>query len=277
MIEAKVIQHSEAAAHDKHLVTFELTYPRSIHGEILTHRAFSRNSASSRAIPIEKMIEQVETNPFVPTHIGRNRPGMQALDDLPPSVIQAAKEQWLIASKAAIYNARKLAELGVHKQIANRLLEPFQWMKTVLTTTELDNFFELRVHGDAEPHFEELARKMKEALNGSVPRICFDTNTPGSWHLPYITEGERHSGKHLQALIKSSVARCARVSYLRQGQVPDFDKDVQLFDRLVGSKPLHASPLEHQASPFSDKRWVSRNFQGWQQYREIYESSILKI
>jgi hypothetical protein len=256
------------------ITTFQLCYPRFIHAELMTHRVFSRNAMSSRAIPIEKMIAQVEENPAMPCHWGTNKPGMQAGVELHPMLKQNAIEVWREAAFLAAMQAEKMRGLGVHKQIANRLLEPFQWMRTIVTATEWDNFWSLRCHEAAEPNFEKLARMMQAAYNAStpVPRLV-DRNSAFSWHLPYVTSGERAAyGDQPMLLAKLSTARCARVSYLNHdGTSADHAKDLDLFHKLVGSHPMHASPAEHQAYPSVASDVSSGNFRGWRQWRKWLE------
>jgi thymidylate synthase ThyX len=79
MISAKIIADSiSESEYGDRITTFELEYPRFIHGELMTHRLFSRNAASSRAIPINKMMDQVLTAPAMPVEWGLNKSGMQA-------------------------------------------------------------------------------------------------------------------------------------------------------------------------------------------------------
>ena len=274
MINAKIIEDSVSNL-GKRLTTFELNYPRCIHGEVMTHRVFSRNSMSSRAIPVAKMVGQVRLNPFVPMHWGMNQPGMQASAVADPATQARAEAIWLKAANAAADAATELAALGLHKQNVNRLLEPFQWMRTILTGTEFDNFFELRNHPDAEPHFQVLAYEMKLAMSESVPVLRNPTAVykTENWHLPYILPEEREAASFLQ-LAKISAARCARVSYLTHDQKrPTLQEDITLYERLAGGAPIHASPLEHQGFPAARLDMRSGNFNGWIQYRQIAETN----
>lgn len=260
--------------HGARITTFELCYQRFIHSEVMTHRAFSRNAMSSRAVPVAKMIEQVRNHPATPSHWGMNQPGMQASIEADAEVLLISKGYWDGAARDAADTAEKMNRLGLHKQVVNRILEPFQWMRTIVTATEWDNFFELRLHSDAQPEFQVLAGLIKDAMDASVP-VERERGRLNSgkwcelWHLPYVTDSERATLR--EELPKISAARCARVSYLtHDGQNPDIHKDLALFDRLVGSVPLHASPIEHQACPAEHKYHRSGNFKGWVQYRQIY-------
>lgn len=273
MIQAKVIADSVSTAGVR-ITTLELQYPRFIHGEVMTHRVFSRNAMSSRAIPVAKMIEQVRKDPAMPIHWGKNQPGMQANEQLEGHALQAVQACWMQAADAAAGLAEAMQAYGAAKQVANRILEPFQWMRTLVTSTEWDNFFELRAHPDAQPEFHELALQMQAAMGSSEHVLRAPGNDVGSWHLPYILDSERALYRP-DILVKLSTARCARVSYLtHDGETPDVQKDLALYDRLVGSRPLHASPAEHQACALSIGATKSRNFRGWTQHRSLLEEKL---
>ena len=261
MFEATIIKDSWAPTTRKRLTTFQLCYPRFIHGEVMTHRVFSRNAMSSRAIPVARMLAQVRDNPAMPVHWGANQPGMQAgveVGDIP-----LARQLWYGAARQAAQFAEQMADMGLHKQVANRILEPFQWMRTIVTATEWDNFWELRAHPDAQPEFQKLAYMMLDAYKSSKPEDLL----PGQWHLPYVIEEDSPYD-----LRKVSAARCARVSYLtHDGEQPDPLKDLALFDRLAASRPLHASPLEHQGTPGTER---TGTFQGWTQFRKLWELEV---
>lgn len=253
------------------LTTFVVSYPRCIHSEMLTHRMLSRNSASSRAIPVEKMIRRVEEDPFVPLYFGRNQKGMQdggALDGVEAGVALA---EWLAARDDAVRHAKNLASGGVHKQLANRVVEPWMWITVVVTASEWANFFALRCHKDAEPHFQHVAGMMREAMGNSSPQPL----AYGQWHLPFVSAMELAEvcagGDQVRERYKLvSVGRCARVSYETHDGRRDPEEDVRLAERLMAARPMHASPLEHVATPFvpSDERPRRRgNFTGWLQFR----------
>jgi thymidylate synthase ThyX len=267
MIEAKVIEHS-ISSYDKELVTLQLKYPRFIHAEFMTHRVFSRNASSSRAIPVAKMIEQVRNDPAMPIHWGANQAGMQAQAELEQPHRVQVQSLWQKAAREAADTAELMTKEGTHKQVANRILEPFQWMHVVVTATEWDNFFLLRDHDDAQPEIARLAQKMRLAMLRSTPRRL----STGDWHLPYVTGAERAECETLADKFtaqKLSAARCARVSYLlHDGAEPDMAKDLALFERLAGGVPIHASPLEHQGTPGGTD---TGNFVGWTQFRKVWE------
>lgn len=274
MYDVKIVLDS--IANGKRLVTFQLTYPRYIHAELMTHRVFSRNASSSRAIPAAKLIENSLKNAVYPIRWGKNQAGMQAsMEDLSDNDSIAAKEIWDEMMIACANGVRALSELGLHKQWANRPLEWFGTISVVVTATEWDNWFELRDHPDAQPEIQHLAKMMRVAMDESVPEALY----AGDWHLPYITKEEKMTIASADTL-KMSVARCARVSYLtHDGQTPDKEKDLALYDRLVGSVPLHASPTEHQATPFNatlHSEQLQGNFRGWSQYRKFIEKDFGK-
>ncbi len=240
------------------ITTLVLEYPRFIHSELMTHRKFSRNSASSRAIPIQKMIQQAEDNTAYPSVWGKNQKGMQAREKIGDDAQNQAKKIWETAALAACANAQRLAELGVHKQIANRILEPFIFTKTIVTATDFVNFFNLRRHEDAQPEIKELADQIWYARERSNPKRL----KQGAWHKPFCSD-------HDSAGLCQSIARCARVSYLNHdGQETTPEADLQLTQRLLASG--HWSPFEHQATPMP--RGTSNNFTGWQQLREIKQN-----
>jgi hypothetical protein len=274
--EAKIVADS-ISKDGVRLITMQLKYPRLIHSEFMTHRVFSRNASSSRAIPVAKMIEQVRTNPAMPVHWGANQPGMQAHAELADPT--EAMRQWRLAANQAADRAQMMNDLGLHKQVANRVLEPFQWISVIVTATEWTNFFELRDHEDAQPEIRHLAKLMKQVMAISVPQLITDEN----WHLPYVTTAELQGALSMENLRKVSAARCARVSYLtHDGKTPSIEADLALYERLMGSVPLHASPVEHQARPdaiayYEDDigLWfepeLHGNFKGWMQNRKLLE------
>jgi len=271
----------------KRLTTFVCTYPRFIHAEVLTHRMMSRNSASSRAIPIEKTIQRVLDDPAMPIHWGANQKGMQASGEV--EYKHLANFYWLSARDSAVDNAKVLHHLGLHKQIVNRILEPFSWITTIISATEWDNFFHLRVHKDAQPEFQHLAAMMAEAYFESKPVPLPD----GYWHQPFTTEEDIDlimdwlrstytvdgvlQSEHMEAdnnllfsvMAKVSAARCARVSYLTHEGKRDIGADMDLFNRLMKQIPHHASPLEHVACSMDDTERRG-NFIGWTQLRKTY-------
>ena len=223
------------------LTTLEVTFPRFVLAEFNTHRQFSRNSASSRAVPTAKLIERVLKDPAVPLEWGKNKAGMSASDVLPGDVAQEAERAWLSARDAAVAHAQRLLALDVHKQELNRLLEPFLWHTVIVSATEWENFFELRCAPNAQPEIRAAALLMLEARNASVPQPL----DYGEWHTPLLQPDE--SALDLETRRRVSAARCARVSYLTHQGLREIERDLELYDRLRGDR--HLSPFEHVATP----------------------------
>lgn len=280
-IEAKVIEDSISLAGQR-ITTLQVKFHRYILPEFNTHRVFSRNFSSSRAIPTAKLIEQVRLHPAMPVHWGKNQPGMQADVELEGQEIESAKSKWKLAAEKAADVAEEMAALGMHKQVTNRPLEPYLYVTGIVTSTDFTNWDSLRAHPDAQPEIHELAIRMQKARNASIPKILY----PGQWHLPYVSEAERNDQffklpANVFMLQKISAARCCRVSYLKHdGSLPNIDDDLALFQRLAGAEPIHASPLEHQATPDTytpglgwDNSSEHGNFKGWIQMRKIFEIS----
>ena len=258
---AEVIADSINQTGDR-LTTFVLTYHRMIHSEFMTHRMLSKNSSSSRAIPVEKMIKLVESQEIYPLHWGKNQKGMSAQTEVTEDEIKQASEVWLQAKNDAIRHARHLVEIGIHKQVVNRLLEPFSTITVICSGTTYQNFFEQRCHPDAQPEIQNLAHKMLTAYKDSQPKILAE----GEWHLPLIKQVDIDEISDMSELVKVAVGRCARVSYLNHDGDRSLADDVKLHDRLLSSKPAHLSPFEHVAIalPNSEKR---ANFTGFEAYR----------
>lgn len=261
------------------LTTFIVTYPRAIHSEIMTHRMLSKSSASSRAIPVEKLIERVLEDPWVPDYIGKNQKGMQPGAELAEDVRQVVVKDWLDLRDQAVMTARLLADRGVHKGVVNRILEPWMWITVIISGTEWDNFFGLRTHEAAEPHFQHIARMMHNVREASEPTEL----ETGDWHLPLIYDDDwvlasdflnsinAGSADHPLSdkdtremvrtfLVKVSVGRCARVSYLNHEGKRDLQADIELHDRLMVQRPLHAAPAEHVAQAMDWPSWFDRPY-----------------
>lgn len=284
-ISAEVILDSVNSRGNR-LITVRLIYPYWIHGELMTHRQFSRNASSSRAIPVKKMIAAIRQDPAVPIYWGQNQKGMQAVpgvdhnelvhiteliaieNDLEAVDTEMSREEaWLNAMDKVIATAEAFAEAGYHKQIANRLLMPFTHMRTLVSATEWSNFFGLRLHRDADPHFEHLAAKMADAFQASKP-------VHRKWHLPFITGAEFEALELIDA-IYISCARCASVSYETvDGEPMTRERALDVYNKLAGSSPIHASPLEHvaHADEVTWGGWMEPekhgNFRGWCQWRK---------
>lgn len=289
-ITAKIIADSINSDGNR-MTTMEIEYPRFILAELNTHRMLSKNSASSRAIPVESMHKHIHTNPAAPIYWGKNQPGMQAKEELSGDDLNQAKSIWNLAKEDALHWAKKLFTTGAHKQVANRITEPWMTMKTVISGTEWANFFWLRNHEDAQPEIAALAIAMFDAMITSIPNIL----EWGEWHVPYVkternalgilcyydNEGRRITVEQARII---SASCCAQVSYRKNDD--SYDKAVKIYKQLIESVPAHASPVEHQATPMSasmieywrtaegithlDKQgqlW-SGNLQGWIQFRK---------
>lgn len=285
------------------ITTFELEYPRFIHSELMTARVFSRNSASSRAIPIERMIQNIRDNPATPIHWGRNQSGMSAREELEGDDLELVQNLWNNAKAYACDFSKRMADAGAHKQIANRITEPFQHMKVVLTTTELNNWWHLRDHVDAQPEIGGveggLAKVMRKAYNDSTPQLI----KAGQWFLPYVevvydSFGEQHFYDEMTRPITLeqakmiSVSCCAQVSYRKNDG--SLEKAEAIYNRLIESEPCHSSPCEHQATPLHFEyvipiptawpegvthmdrgcNYWSGNFREWIQLRQLIPNNV---
>lgn len=281
----------------KRLKTMLLRYPRFIHSELMTHGRLSKNASSSRAIPVERMIAMLREDPAMPVYWGANQKGMQAKEELSPATIEDLKSIWLGHMEGAIEQVQTMVEYNLHKQTANRLLEPWAHMTTLVTGTEYENLYALRRHKDAQPEFKVLADLMWEAEQESVPSLI----DYGQWHLPFILDSDWVAIRDrltmngvlrvmptyeqmAEIALKVSTARCARTSYVTMDGIPStIDADIALYESLVGSSPVHASPAEHQGKPDTESERFSAegepvgydwdnphqhgNFVGWIQHR----------
>lgn len=269
----KIIKDSINPVKDR-IITFELTYPRFVHAELMTHRMLSRNSASSRAIPTKKLMARVRDFPVMPKWWGKNQSGMQAREELQGEELENVKLLWLDGSRRALHLAQQLHEAGLHKQIANRVIEPWMFITVIVTATEYENWFYLRDSEFAQPEIAWVAREMSRLRDESEPEEL----SPGQWHLPYIELENRDNNLFVENkdlsqemfgafLRKISTARCARVSYLTHDGRRDYDEDIKLHDKLVQSG--HWSPFEHVAESLH-KSERHGNFIGWFQYRKQF-------
>ena len=245
------------------LTTLQVRMPRIVLAEFNTHRKLSRNSASSRAIPVSKQIAMVQDDPFVPAKFPLNQPGMSAAQYLEAGdpAFDLEVKQWLADRDHAVEATRGRAERGIHKQIANRILEPFMWHEAIVSATDWSNFIALRAHPEAQPEIQEPAEAMRDAIAASTPT----PRAEGEWHLP-LTGFDGDADLAPADLIKVSVGRCARVSYLTHLGARDPQADITLFERLQASR--HLSPFEHAAQAMPGA-WA--NFDGWRQARWFLE------
>lgn len=283
--EVKVVADS-LAPHGGRITTFQLRFPKFLLSQFNTHRAISKSARSSRAVPVGRMIQEVQDDPVRPIFWGSNRKGMQATAAMPDCDREFAEHEWELAIGYAVHLAGRISGAGAHKQIVNRLLEPFAWTDVVATATDWMNFFALRCDRHAQPEIQVLAVRMARAYRDSTPTpLGWD-----EWHLPYVADSElsdirwerkKATGQNprteqiqgwYRTMVRLSVARCARVSYRTfDGKDPDPAADIALHDKLVGSG--HWSPLEHVACP-ADAGARIGNFVGWCQYRQTLKKSV---
>ena len=271
MYSAKIIGDSVNPCGNR-LTTFELEYPRFVHAELMTHRVFSRNSASSRAIPITTLMERVEKDPAMPKWWGKNQKGMQAKEELQGQALEEAKRLWLESRDLMLKQAAKLNAIGLHKQVTNRILEPWMFITVIVTSTEYDNWFHLRAHEDAQPEIKWVAEEMLKLYQANTPAQL----KAGEWHTPYVELSDSEHPLYVSSeetkgdsmfYVKIATARCARVSYLTHDGIRDLSKDMFLHNRL--EKSGHWSPFEHSACALNTTERVG-NFQGWRQYRKYF-------
>lgn len=273
---ANVILDSVSPRGDR-LTTFEVSYHRFVMAELNTHRAFSRNSASSRAVPFDRVRSDITKDPAVPVYWPRKGPGMYVNHEIDLDSQGSAIKLWHIARINATNVAARMDALGVHKSVTNRLLEPFQFITSIITSTPagLENFFAQRDSEQAQPEIRDLAIRMKLAYQTSTPKFV----DYSEWHMPYLDQKDyAQFDSDTEHLRRISAARCARVSYLNQAGMRSWADDQKLYERLVTANPPHWSPLEHVATPYRTTRGKSRpegNFDGWQQLRHLVAGGVV--
>lgn len=267
------------------LTSFELIVPKWVQAEVNTHKMLPKNSASSRAIPAKTMLQRIKEDPVLPVFWGKNQKGMQAREELTGDDRAAAENLWRMAGTYAINTVEQLIELGLHKQIANRLVEPWMFTTVLITGTEFDHFFALRDHPDAQPELKESVAIAHELYRTNKPLQLH----PGQWHLPYVDDLEAEAiqnvHQHNDPLVvpKVSSGRCARLSYLTQDGKRSVGEDFRLFHDLKQNG--HMSPLEHVAQCLSRDEWREMaakacyewienrvpvgNLWGWRQFRKM--------
>jgi len=284
--ETKIILDSLSPAGSR-LVTFQFTLPRIVLAEFNTHKMLSKNSASSRAIPVDKQIARVVKDPFIPRYFGKNQKGMQAETELEEVERENAKNAWMEWIRVCVKHASIFKDLGLHKQLANRTLESVNWHTIVCTATEYENYFGLRDHPQAAPEIRDSAHEAQEMYKKHEPTPLHD----GAWHLPYVTGFDREqleeAGFTERQLCEVSVGRCAAVSYLNQDNIRDPNGDMdRSTKRLLPSG--HMSPFEHVCEALCRDRWISiateaanqwiynripvGNMWGWLQFRKTLKN-----
>jgi hypothetical protein len=298
--------------------TFVLEFPRIILSEFNTHRVFSRNTSSSRAIPVEFTNTLVIDNPAMPVMFGANQPGMQhsgehnepvfvptryanlVMNGIDPDEARKAatmppEEAWAEFAAAAVNQSRQFSKAGYHKQVCNRLTEFVQHVRVIVTSTSYDNWFALRHHEDADPTIHALANCMLAAYKDATPRKLL----PGEWHTPFYSDGYwsevdnwvDSNGYTLEEALTISASVCAQSSYRKADGTLEKARDI--YGKLILSAPVHASPVEHQATPIDyevigdDVDWPegithmdrtgcywSGNFKDWIQHRQLIANHV---
>lgn len=300
----EIVGHS-IDVHGNEVVSAILTYPLIIHAEVMTHRMFSRNAASARAIPGAKYRNTVKEGPFIPYALQKKHSGMQGSGYLPEDSYRSAVEFWIDCMEYSVKIANYMDKaFDVTKQITNRMLAPYSWMRLLVTTGKegLENFFELRCHEDAEIHIMELAHNLKKEYDKSVPKkLGF-----GEWHIPFqediermmegyyseMPESETKDSDYLQLMIEVAVGMAARTSYTLLPEEKDWRVYKRVHDKMLEMKPFHASPFEHVLQAFGEQEYYTwgkmlglddkgqqiieygwcDNFRGFRTYRNILEA-----
>lgn len=260
--DVKILLDSYCPDSGKRIVTWLQTHPSFCHQDFMTHRAFSRNASSLRAIPTKKILQQVWANPAIPIYWGRNQAGMAARQELTGWRRWAVEKLWLWARIPALAVAWMLWKVGLHKQTASRILSPWVWMTCVVTATEIDNYLRLRDHADAQPEMGRVAKLLRLALAESIPQIL----RPGEWHIPFA---EDLQGFTLAEKKGISSGRCARSSYENHFGVRNTKDDIRLAQRLLDE--VHMSPMEHQAVALKEATPCA-NLVGFRSYRTELEA-----
>lgn len=279
---------------DIRLTTIHVRYPRMIHSEVMTHRALSKNGRSSRAVPVKTLLKE---SVYVP-HFMANQPGMVASVELSMEAYEEAVTVWNTVAQQIKDAVQKLNDLGVHKQWANRLLEPIGYIDFLVTGTDWANFFALRDEDGAQPEINAVAKCIKKLLAESTPNLIDPLKN--EWHMPYINYEEdfvaiMNELKDVnpedihEAMRKVSVARCARLTIKPFDGDGSIVKELARYEKLMVSRPVHASPAEHVASPDiletfdlkigQDPYWLHKeqwgNFYGWRQFRKMIPDNTI--
>lgn len=239
------------------ITSIAVTFPRIILAEQNTHRVFSRNTASSRAIPVKTRCDMIEQNPFIPEVFGKNQKGMQAEQLLDAEANEEAAKIWREALQDALKHARRLSDIGVHKQYANRLTEPFAWVTQLVTSTEWDNYFALRCHPAAQPEIQVAANHMRDVIQKARGEKAPKKLKIGEWHLPFA------DGNTSEEYIKVSVARSAAISYEKHNVAKTLEEEAKKHDAMLSLG--HMSPFEHQAKVGTEEEILKYGRFFWQE------------
>lgn len=273
-ISARIVAKSKSAYSGTVLPTWECDFPKCILAELNTHGMLVKNAQSSRAVPVKKVIEQIRNNPVTPVHWGSNQAGMVAGEEINQSISMRTWDggsynhdrdsAWKETADTIAELMELWSDAGYHKQIVNRIGEAFTMVRGVITGTEIDNFFHLRYHKDADPYIQELARCMWEAYEQAEAEVLYE----GEWHLPYVTKIDTPTGKKLgvfevdedgivvfkscttEQALKVSAAACGQVSY-RKLDLSEETVD-RVWNRLMTGDIIHASVTGHQATPMKE-------------------------
>lgn len=257
MIKAEIIADSLNSVNGRRATTFVITHQRFFHAEVLRHRVFEFSVASSRAIPTKKILRDVIKNPALPSRFGKKNKGMQDAGSLSNTRTFLARSVWNLARWPVVAATYSLEKIGVAKQITNRLVEPWVWITCVVTGTQWENFYRLRLHKDAQPEFQELAHKMLIEHAKSDPVVL----NPGEYHIPFYNNKD-------ERMIESATAKCARASYLNFHGKNDLDDDRRLYKILLSSR--HLSPFGHTCRA-EEKDEFNGNLRGFTPYRKLLD------
>jgi hypothetical protein len=275
------------------LITVHMRYPRMVHSELMTHRAFSRNGRSSRAVPVKTLLAEASYTP----HFLKNKPGMVATEEMNPHDLLLAQRIWNKLAEDTKKAVEELSGLGVHKQWANRPLEAFGYIDVLISSTDWANFHALRDDEGAQPEIKSVAELIKQLMDDSTPNKLL----PSEWHMPYITkEDSLPIYDYLTAhglpndfddvtdlALKISTARCARLSIRPFDGDSSIEKELLRYEKLVVSRPVHASPAEHIATPddsyvlddgrtFYKNPHLHGNYYGWSQFRKMLPDNTIE-
>lgn len=275
---ARVVLDSISPRGDR-LTTLEVTMHRFVLAEFNTHRIFSRNSASSRAIPVEKQLERVKNDPAYPVSWPCEKPGMSGGTELEGGDLEDAKlfykfvheKVWREVDAYLKMHPEKPERL--HKSVLNRFLEPFMWHTVLVSSTGWENFRQLRCSPQAQPEMRVAAEHMMAALDASTPTEL----DYGRWHMPFTEDKEElfDRGFNPLDLLYISSTRCGRISYLTHGTgVKEPADDLTKGREMAEAQPMHASPFEHVARPLERGELGDSNFWGWWQFREELQFGI---
>ena len=285
-IKAEIVAHSKRAESGEEIITYKLTFPRIILSESNTYKQIEKNTSSHRAVKFEKLVEVVNTDPFIPLAFGKHHTGMQNKEYFTDEEeIKELERLWLVARDKAVESATDLYNRGASKQLANRIIESYTWCTQLCTGTResFEHLFnqrcpiynveglkftskkealELYPHlkdmteldwlqcnsGQAEIHFMDLAEKMYDALNESTPVIMKEDE----WHIPFSDRPEFTPEMSLKDKIMLSCAMTTRVSYttIADDEILTLEKAKSSYTKCVQSG--HNSVVSHCAKCMTD-------------------------